>query len=132
MNPKRFLSGLGITIGLQLLVNLGLFYAVPSLKTHDAFILITIVVMALFCITIYAAARVVVKSTLTRLFIQLVMIAVFVKLALCLALVVVYKKAFNPSDISFIWSFLFIYITSTIYEVIFLDKIGRQKNNPIA
>ena len=132
MNPKRFLSGLGITIGLQLLFNLGLFYAVPLLKTHEAFIIVTIGVMALFCITIYAAARVVVKSTLTRLFIQLVMIAVFVKLALCLALVVVYKKAFNPSDISFIWSFLFIYITSTIYEVIFLDKIGRQKNNTTA
>jgi hypothetical protein len=132
MNPKQFLSGLLLTIGLQLVVNAGLFYFIPSLKVHEGFILITILVMALFCITLYTAARVVVKSTLTRLFIQLVMIVVFIKMALCLALVVVYKKAFDPVDNSFIWSFLFIYITATIYEVIFLDKIGRQKNKTTA
>jgi hypothetical protein len=132
MNPKRFLSGLGITIGLQLLVNLGLFYGVPALKPHVTFILVTILVMALFCISIYAVARVVVRSPMTRLFIQLIMIAVFVKMAICLSVVLIYKKAFNPTDNTFIWSFLFIYITSTIYEVIFLDKIGRQKNNTTA
>lgn len=132
MNPKRFLAGLGITVAIQLVVNLALIYGISSVRTHAAFILICVLVMALFCLSLYMAARVVVKSTLTRLYIQLVMIAVFLKLFLCLALVVVYKQGFGPMDNSFIWSFLFIYITSTIYEVIFLEKVGRQKNNTAA
>jgi len=88
--------------------------------------------MTMFCISLYGAAQVVVRSTLTRLFIQLIMIAVFIKIFLCLALVVAYVKGFEPVDRSFVWSFLFIYITSTIYEVIFLEKVGRQKNTPVA
>jgi hypothetical protein len=132
MNPKRFLAGLGITVVVQVVVNLVLLYCIPSLKIHTAFILVSILIMALFCFSLYVAARIVVKSTLTRLFIQLVMIAVFIKLFLCLAMVVVYKKGFDTADNSFIWSFLFIYITSTIYEVVFLEKVGRQKNNSTA
>lgn len=128
MNPKRFLTGLGITVLIQLAVNLLLLYWISPLRIHLVFILVTILTMLFFCLSLYAAARVVVRSTLTKLFIQLVMIAVFIKILLCLALVLAYKKAFDPVNNSFIWSFLFIYITSTIYEVIFLDKVGRQKN----
>jgi len=128
MNPKRFLIGLGITVLIQLAVNLLLLYWISALRIHTTFILMTILVMMFFCLSLYTAARVVARSTFTRLFIQLVMIAVFIKIFLCLALVLAYKKAFDPINNSFIWSFLFIYITSTIYEVIFLEKVGRQKN----
>jgi hypothetical protein len=129
MNPKKFLVGLGITVAIQLVVNLVILYWITSLRIHSTFIMVSMAVMALFCLSLYGAARVVVKSSLTRLYIQLVMIAVFLKLFLCLALVVAYKIGFDPVDNSFIWSFLFIYITSTIYEVIFLEKVGRQKNH---
>ena len=122
------MAGLGITLILQLIVNALLWWMIPALRSHTAFILVCILGIALFCIGLFAAARIVARSTQARLYIQLVMIAVFLKLALCLALVVIYKRVFNPADNSFIWSFLFIYITSTIFEVIFLEKVGRQKN----
>jgi hypothetical protein len=128
MNPKQFLRGLGITLILQLFVNGLLWLALPELRSHTPFLLVCIIGIACFCFGLYAAARIVARSTQARLYIQLVMIAVFLKLAFCLALVVIYKQVFNPSDNSFIWSFLFIYITSTIFEVIFLEKVGRQKN----
>lgn len=132
MNPKRFITGLTITLLLQLLFNWLLLQWIDTLRAHWGFILASMAAMMLFCITLYAAARVIARSSLTRLYIQLVMIAVFLKLFLCLALIVGYVKAFEPADRTFVWSFLFIYITSTIYEVIFLEKVGRQKPNTIA
>ena len=122
------MAGLGITLALQLIVNAILWWMIPALRSHTGFILVFALGIAIFCFGLFAAARIVSRSTQARLYIQLVMIAVFLKLALCLAMVVIYKRVFNPVDNSFIWSFLFIYITSTIFEVIFLEKVGRQKN----
>lgn len=129
MNIKSFLTGLIITLTAQLIVSFGLLLLLPEWRIHIAFIVICIGIMAFFCFSLYKAAQIVARSTMTRLFIQLVMIAVFIKLFLCLAIVVVYKKAANPADNAFIWPFLFIYITSTIYEVVFLEKVGRQKTS---
>lgn len=127
MNPKQFFTGLGITVLIQCLLNFILVFIVPLLRTHIGFILVCMVTMIGFCIMMYAAARIAADSKLTRLYIQLIMIAVFLKMLVCLALVVGYKKGYVPPDDSFIWPFLIIYVSSTIYEVIFLDKVGRQK-----
>jgi hypothetical protein len=88
--------------------------------------------MVLFCIMMYIAAGVMAKSTMTGLYIQLIIIAVFLKMLVCLTLIIGYTKGFEPADLSFIWPFLLIYISSTIYEVIFLEKIGRQKQTPVS
>lgn len=127
MNPKPFFTGLSITVVIQCLLNFILLLIVPLIRTHAGFILICMIIMIGFCIMMYAAARIAADSKLTRLYIQLIMIAVFLKMLVCLALVVGYKKGFDPADDSFIWPFLIIYVTSTVYEVIFLDKVGRQK-----
>lgn len=127
MNPKQFFSGLGITLVLQCLLIFILLLIVPLLRTHTGFILVCMTALAVFCVMMYAAARIAADSKLTRLYIQLIMIAVFLKMLVCLALVVGYKKGFDPADHSFIWPFLIIYVSSTIYEVIFLEKVGRQK-----
>ena len=84
--------------------------------------------MILFSVLLFGAAKVYARSTLVRLYIQLIMIAVFLKMLLCLALIIGYKKGFDPADNSFIWSFLIIYLTSTIYEVIFMERVGREKH----
>ena len=130
MNPKRFFTGLGIIIGIQILFSLALIQFIPPLSGHQVFIFICILVMALFCLTLYLAAQRMARSTQPNLYIQLIMVAVFIKLFLCLCLIVAYDRGFSPSDNTFIWPFLFIYISSTIYEVIFLEKVGRVKNKP--
>ncbi len=127
MSPRNFFVGLGLTTLLQLAVSLLLVWTITPLKAHIGFIVVTILALLIFCIMMYIAARVLANSKLTRLYIQLIMIAVFLKMLVCLALVVGYKKEFNPVDNSFIWPFLVIYLSSTIYEVIFLEKVGRQK-----
>ena len=127
MNPKSFLSGLGITTLIQLALSYLLVLFVKPISNHLGFILSAVFTLILFSVMMYVAARVAADSKLTRLYIQLVMIAVFMKMLVCLALIVGYKKGFEPVDNSFIWPFLIIYATSTVYEVIFLEKVGRQK-----
>jgi len=127
MNPKQFLAGLGITTFIQCFFNGLLMWLVLSIRHHSGFIIATTIAMIGFCAMMYVAARIMANSNLTRLFIQLVMIAVFLKMLVCLALVVGYKKGFDPADNTFIWPFLIIYVSSTVYEVIFLEKVGRQK-----
>lgn len=130
MNPRNFFIGLGITTLVQLAVSLMLIWIIAPLKAHFGFIVVTILALLVFCIMMYVAARILANSKLTRLYIQLIMIAVFLKMLVCLALIVGYKKEFEPVDNSFIWPFLVVYLSSTIYEVIFLEKVGRQKPIP--
>jgi hypothetical protein len=129
MNPKQFLHGLGMTLLVQAVLNILLMWSVQRISNHLGFIIFSMVAMAVFCIMMYAAARIAANSKLTRLYIQLIMIAVFMKMLVCLALIIGYKKGFAPPDNTFLWPFLIIYVSSTIYEVIFLDKVGRQKQN---
>lgn len=129
MSPKQFLHGLGMTVLVQSMLNLLLTRAVQRISNHLGFTIFSIMVMGVFCVMMYAAARIAANSKLTRLYIQLIMIAVFMKMLVCLALIIGYKKLFAPADNTFLWPFLIIYVSSTIYEVIFLDKVGRQKQN---
>jgi hypothetical protein len=127
MNPKAFFTGLAITVGAQVFCTALLLLVLQGLRDHIPFIAVSMLVMIGFCFLLYGASRIMAGSRLPRLFIQLVMIAVFIKLLLCLALIVIYKEAFHPANLTFIWSFLILYITTTVYEVVFLEKVGRQK-----
>jgi len=128
MEPKHFFSGLAITIIIQIGICFLLIGLLTPLRAHVNFIAVTIGAMFLFSIMLYGAAKVYAKSKLVRLYIQLVMIAVFMKLLLCIALIIGYKEGFKPGDHLFIWPFLTIYLSSTIYEVIFMERVGREKN----
>jgi hypothetical protein len=132
MNPKPFAVGLSILLCAQILMTLLLLYLVKALQPHLLFLFISIITLSGFCVSVYWAARNVVRSNDARLYIQLIMVAVFLKLLLCIALVIIYKQVFNPVNHTFLWPFLFIYISSTIYEVIFLEKVGRQKNKTVS
>jgi hypothetical membrane protein len=127
MNLKAFAIGLAITVFCQALLNALLLLFIDGLDQHIVFIAVSMLVMMGFCLLLFGASHIMARSRMTKLFIQLVMIAVFLKLLLCLALIVIYKEAFQPENLTFIWSFLIIYITTTVYEVVFLEKVGRQK-----
>lgn len=132
MTPDAFIRGLIITTLVQIGLCALLLWGVHPLRAHLGFIVASITALMVFCILIYVAARIMARSTLTRLYIQLVMVAVFLKMLVCLALIIGYKKGFEPADNTFIWPFLIIYLASTIYEVIFLEKVGREKQSPNA
>jgi hypothetical protein len=127
MNPKQFFAGLSITSIAQILLCFILIGIVPAMREHTGFIIVTIVTMLVFSVMLYGAAKIYAQSSVARLYIQLIMLAVFLKMLVCLALIVGYKKGFEPSQNHFIWPFLIIYLTSTIFEVIYLERVGREK-----
>ena len=129
MSLKHFFAGLAITSITQISIILLLMLLFVPLQQHAGFVLVTIAAMILFCTLLFGAAKVYARSTFAKLYIQLIMLAVFLKMLLCIALIIGYQKGFAPPDISFIWPFLVIYLTSTIYEVIFLEKVGREKQS---
>ena len=130
MRHKQFLAGLAITSLFQISICALLAWWIPIIRSHNAFIGITIMAMILFSLTLFGAAKMAAQSSKGGLYIQLIMIAVFLKMLLCLALIVGYKNGFEPSDHSFIWPFLIIYLASTVFEVIFLERVGREKPIP--
>ncbi len=127
MKPSKFLFGLGLTCLLQIALTWLIIQMNEAVAIHLTFIATAMIAMIVFCSMMYLGARIIAKSKLNRLFIQLIMIAVFLKMLICLALIVGYKNGYYPIDDSFIWPFLMIYVTTTIYEVIFLEKVGRDK-----
>lgn len=129
MSPKQFFAGLAITGIFQLVIIILMLWCFRGLNMHSGFIGITIGAMILFCVLLFGAAKIYAKSSLVKLYIQLIMLAVFMKMILCVALIIGYQKIFIPADNLYIWPFLVIYLTTTIYEVIFLEKVGREKQS---
>ncbi len=130
MTPKRFLTRLALTLLLQAAGIFIIYLIQNSVQTHLPFLLVTMTAMAVFCGMMYLGATITAGSKQSGRFIQLIMIAVFLKMLVCLALIVGYKKGFEPIDDTFIWPFLLIYVTTTVFEVTFLEKIGREKQTP--
>ena len=128
MTAKQFFKGLAITSLFQVLICFLLILIFSSFLPHITFISVTISTMLIFSAGLFMVAKMFARSPVLRLYIQLMMIAVFLKMLLCVALIVVYKKGFQVVDNKFLWPFLIIYISSTIYEVIFLEKVGREKH----
>ena len=126
MSLRHFFSGLMVTTLAQVLLSGIFLLAYPPLKAHLGFILMSIAVMLLVCVMVFVAARIIARNPKGAAYIRLVMVAVFLKILVCLALIIGYTKGFSPADHTFVWPFLMIYITSTIYEVIFLDRTAKQ------
>lgn len=130
MKPSQFFAGLLLMGLVQVVLTWLIIQLHHGIAAHLGFITTAIIVMMVFCGMMYLGARIIIRSKLTRQFIQLIMIAVFLKMLICLALIVGYKNGYHPPDDSFIWPFLMIYVTTTIYEVIFMDKVGRERQTP--
>lgn len=130
MTPKRFLTQLSITLLIQA-AGIWIIYLLQNpVQSHLPFLVVSVTAMVVFCGMMYLGATITASSKQTGRFIQLIMIAVFLKMLVCLALIVGYKKGFEPVDDTFIWPFLMIYITTTVFEVTFLEKIGREQQTP--
>lgn len=129
MSPKQFFAGLAITSITEMSIIMVLIMLFAPMRAHAGFIVVTIAAMIIFCTLLYGAAKILARSSYTKLYIQLIMLAVFLKMILCVTLILGYQKGYEPADNSFIWSFLVIYLASTIYEVIFLEKVGREKQS---
>jgi len=131
MNRKRFASGLAVTLIVTSVLCTLLAWGIPQIQAHTPFLIVSIAAMVAFCISLYTLAARAARQKRGQIFIQVVMVAVFIKMVLCLVLIVGYKKLIQPADSSFLWPFLVIYVAFTIFEVIFMDRLGRYTPTPV-
>ena len=122
-----FAKGLALTVLITAAACTLFAIAMPAIQNHMEFLIVAVSAMAAFCISLYRIASAAAGHKRAQLFIAIVMLGVFAKMILCLALIVGYKKLLAPADSTFLWPFLVIYVTFTIFEVIFMDRLGRQK-----
>ena len=132
MNDGRaFIRGLVMTILLTTGACTLLALVWTAVRAHANFLVITLSSMIAFCIILYRLAAASVRQRRAQNFIGIVMAGVFIKMFLCLGLILGYKKLAAPADSTFLWPFLVIYVAFTIFEVTFMDRLGRQKT-PLA
>lgn len=127
MNSRQFLSGLLLTIGAGILLSVPFLLFLPATSSHLSFIIFSALAFAAFCVSLYIFSKAASQNKKGALFIQVVMISVFLKMLLCIALVIGYVKISNPTDKSFVGPFIGLYVVFTVFEVIFMDRLGRQK-----
>lgn len=122
-----FAKGLALTVLVTAAACTLFALGMPGVRSHTSFLVVSVLAMTAFCISLYRIASAAAGHKRAQLFIAIVMLGVFAKMILCLALIVGYKKLHAPADSTFLWPFLVIYVTFTIFEVIFMDRLGRQK-----
>ena len=126
MNRRRFFIQLSlITVSLVCIVFLISFF--PIIHSHQFFLLGSILFYSLLSIAMFYLAAKAAVSKDKNAFTRLVMILTFIKLLLTVVLVIFYKKIANPDDITFIIPFFLIYFAYTIFETIFLSRLGKIK-----
>lgn len=130
MHKKTFYTGLLITTGLSILLSSPFFLFLKGAEAHLPFIIFAALAFAAFCISLFRISFAASQNPKGSLFIQVVMISVFLKMLLSLALVIGYKKLCPDTDNLFIGPFIVLYVVFTVFEVIFMDRLGRQKPLP--
>ena len=126
MNRNRFFKTLTF-VALGLIPLLFLLSYIPDLQAHQIFIWINWAFFLLFTIGVYFLAEKAANDPNLNTFSRVIMGVIFVKMILILIVVLIYKKTMNPEGAWFLLPFFIIYLVFTIFEVYFMNKLGRIK-----
>ena len=127
MGGKSFfwqLSGLSALVGLLLA---GLHYSVEAARPHGKFSVACLLLFMAICIGLYLAGVNAARSTNKYAFTSLISVSVFGKMVLSLAFLLAYKNITHPENTWFVGIFLFCYAVFTVYEVVFMSKLAKQR-----
>jgi hypothetical protein len=126
MKFKSFATRLCIITFLLAIVIIGI-ATVPGFSHTLGISVFSLVFFVLLNLAIYFAG---IKSALSadpNSLTRLIMFLVFFKMFTCLLIVIVYDQYWNPASNHYILPFLIIYVTYTVFEVLFLSKISKLK-----
>ena len=126
MNRRRFSFQLVlITVLLTGLVLLLQYF--PIFTSSTGFSLISIGFFFLMSLIMFLVAAKAAVSKDKNAFTRLIMVFSMSKMLLSVILVIVYKQLVKPESIYFVIPFFGIYITYTVFETIFMTKLGKVK-----
>lgn len=126
MSAQVFYRQLGI-VALLTAAALWLLSNVPLFAGHQLLYWMTFGVYLLITLLLFWIGRKLAGSSNRNSFTQFVMITVFAKMALTMAVLVAYLKMAEPGSKYFILPFFVVYLAFTIYETYMLMKVGRIK-----
>jgi putative effector of murein hydrolase len=126
MSAQVFYRQLGI-VALLTAAALWLLGSVPLFAGHQLLYWMTFGVYLFITLLLFWIGRKLAGSSNKNSFTQFVMITVFAKMALTMAVLVAYLKMAEPTSKYFILPFFVVYLAFTIYETYMLMKAGRIK-----
>ncbi len=125
MTPSSFYKQLGLLSAVVIGGLVG-FHQLPVFAPHQLFYGILVILFIGFCTGLFYWGKQAVKSENKHWFGQVFMLATFMKMLLSIVAILIYAVATKPTDVFFVVPFFFIYAIYTIFEVVFMTKIGRE------
>ena len=97
----------------------------PALRPFTGFYLVSIGFFFFLSLAMFFMAAKAAVSKDKNAFTRLIMLFTMVKLLLTVIIIAVYRYWFEPKETAFIFPFFVIYIAFTVYETIFMTKLGK-------
>ena len=98
---------------------------IPSLSSFIGFYLISIGFFFLLSLVMFFTSARAALSKDKNAFTRLIMVFTMAKLFLTVIIVIVYQQVVKPEGVLFILPFFIIYIAYTVFETIFMTKLGK-------
>ncbi|MEZ4961673.1 MAG: hypothetical protein R2830_17725 [Saprospiraceae bacterium] len=126
MNRRRFFLQLIMLTGSALVV-LILFQFSPVFKADRLLSFFSLAFFAGITVVMYLMAVKAAVSKDKNAFTRLIMVFTFVKLFLSITIIIAYTKVVQPTGKYFILPFFLVYLVFTIFETMFMTKLGKIK-----
>lgn len=126
MNRRKFSFQL---LALTILLTTGMMalQMLPSFSDFVGFYLFTIgFFFSLSLLMFFSSAKAAVSKD-KNAFTRLIMVFTMVKLFLTIAIIITYKIWIKPEGVLFVLPFFIIYIAYTVFETLFMTKLGKVK-----
>jgi len=89
--------------------------------------LVTLAFFVLMSVGMYLLAAKAAVSKDKNAFTRLIMVFTFVKMLLTVTLIIIFHKLLKPESNYYLIPFFFIYIVFTVFETIFMSRLGKIK-----
>ncbi len=127
MERNRFFTQLSLLTIVVVAILLLLHYFFPEMGAHQNFSWASVALFVTITIVMFFTGWKAVLSTNKNLFINVVLIFMFGKMALSVLLIVLYTKLLEPDTKLFFIPFIIVYLFYTIFETYILSKVGKYK-----
>ena len=128
MNTIRFSKELGLTLVVLFLLLFLVHSLYPPLYAHLQWTIACTTIFLLVTIMLYLMGYRAVSSGASNIFTGIILFSVLGRLCLAGILLYLYVTQFTPSDKSYVFSFIIIYLTFTFFETHLLMVISRTIN----
>ena len=132
MNTSQFLIQLLVFTLISVALVFGCNYN-PQIASGEVLSWATILIFVVFSGVVYFMSSYAARQPNKNLYSNVILLVMMTKMFLCILMVAIYVKVYDPRSNHFLIPFFSIYILYTIFEVHFMTRIGNydrtQKND---